>query len=882
MKKILALVLALVMTMSLATISSGAAFTDAEKVQYTDAVNTMSALGVMGGYADGSIRPQADVTRGAAAKMVAMVATTSNPTTIGYYAGTSSFADVPASHTFADAVAFCVARGIVAGYGNGYYGVGDNVKGWAVAKMVLVAMGYDAEAYGMEGTGSALNTITLASSVGLFDGMAADFVATEAASREECAQIIYNALSKATVEATMNSSTGVVTYAKTGAPLITKYGVTPTTGQTVMAALVANAAVKVVANQSNTLSAYTTDGTSNFNVETGADMLGHNVVMLKKSATPKYDANGVAYFDVYGTADLTVETSIYYGMTAAEVKAALEASGYYLPYNFSTLSFATQFTNGSSSSSALEVVASANTCKDGNTIGAVTLLGTKNSDGTVTPYGYVVADAMFTDKVSAIGTTANAETITLASAGALQNNIVSDVVNEYAGIAEGDYVTYTVVNGCYNLVKCTTVEGTVSRKEATTGANAYQLTVNGQVLYPFYGTDNAVVTDEAAYSAIALATPYTFYLASDGSYFAAVAKVDTTKSDMLYVAGTYPVTAYDTYGDATVSTYAQCVALDGTVSNVLVGVKVGSAAQQGVTSLSTGFVTFSLSSTAADAKLGIMTASPVATVYNQYTAPVIADALAAEYDYDSLTASGYMTTGSGKAYINAATKFIFVNGSKASIETKVIDGAINANVASGAKALVTKDADNNWIVKAVIAGTTYTNAGATATDYLYVADAQSAPALVGSVKINNVDTNVYEYTVYDAATGAKKTINAIDSSLSTGFFSYSIVEGVYDLAASAVAEATAPAAGAYYAEAFASKFGTKITTTQLTDMEAGKAIVVDTRTAAEIAASQVAALTSVDAINAAKLNVTASKTATFDCYVVANTGVTVIFVTAVA
>ena len=142
MKKILALVLALVMTMSLATISSGAAYSDADKVQYVDAVNTMTALGVLGGYADGSIRPAADVTRGAAAKMVAMVATGSNTTTIGYYKGTSTFADVPASHTFADAVAFCVARGIVAGYGNGYYGVGDNVKGWAIAKMVLVAMVY--------------------------------------------------------------------------------------------------------------------------------------------------------------------------------------------------------------------------------------------------------------------------------------------------------------------------------------------------------------------------------------------------------------------------------------------------------------------------------------------------------------------------------------------------------------------------------------------------------------------------------------------------------------------------------------------------------------------------------------------------------------------
>ena len=64
MKKFLSLVLALVMTMSLVTISAGAEdFTDADKVTYTEAVDVMTAIGVVGGYADGSLKPVNGATR---------------------------------------------------------------------------------------------------------------------------------------------------------------------------------------------------------------------------------------------------------------------------------------------------------------------------------------------------------------------------------------------------------------------------------------------------------------------------------------------------------------------------------------------------------------------------------------------------------------------------------------------------------------------------------------------------------------------------------------------------------------------------------------------------------------------------------------------------
>ena len=71
MKKFLSLVLALVMTMSLVTVSAGAKdFSDSTKIQYKEAVDVMSAVNVISGYAEGDFRPTATLTRGAAAKII--------------------------------------------------------------------------------------------------------------------------------------------------------------------------------------------------------------------------------------------------------------------------------------------------------------------------------------------------------------------------------------------------------------------------------------------------------------------------------------------------------------------------------------------------------------------------------------------------------------------------------------------------------------------------------------------------------------------------------------------------------------------------------------------------------------------------------------------
>ena len=69
MKKFLSLVLALAMTLSLVTISAGAKdFADSDELsgeQYEEAVNVMSEMGIIDGYASGDFQPQGTLTRDA-------------------------------------------------------------------------------------------------------------------------------------------------------------------------------------------------------------------------------------------------------------------------------------------------------------------------------------------------------------------------------------------------------------------------------------------------------------------------------------------------------------------------------------------------------------------------------------------------------------------------------------------------------------------------------------------------------------------------------------------------------------------------------------------------------------------------------------------------
>ena len=200
MKKFLSLVLALVMTMSLVTISAGAKdFTDADKVNYAEAIDVMSAVKVIDGYTDGSFNPQGTLTRGAAAKIICNMIL--GPTTAAaLVADAAPFKDVPVDHTFAGYIAFCAKEGIISGYADGTFRPAGTLTGYQFMKMLLGALGYDKDVEGYDGANWSINVAKRALNLGLDDGLVDTFDGTKAVTREEACLFALNTLKADMVE----------------------------------------------------------------------------------------------------------------------------------------------------------------------------------------------------------------------------------------------------------------------------------------------------------------------------------------------------------------------------------------------------------------------------------------------------------------------------------------------------------------------------------------------------------------------------------------------------------------------------------------------------------------------------------------------------------
>ena len=209
MKKFLSLVLALVMTMSLVTVSAGAKdFTDSTKIQYSEAVDVMSAVKVIDGYTDGSFNPSATLTRGAAAKIICNLIL--GPTTASaLVADAAPYSDVPTNHTFAGYIAYCQKTGIISGYADGTFKPANTLTGYAFMKMLLGALGYKADQEGYTGANWSIQVAKRAINIGLNDDLNGSFNGVKAVTREEACLYAFNTLKATMVEYDKNSTVTV-------------------------------------------------------------------------------------------------------------------------------------------------------------------------------------------------------------------------------------------------------------------------------------------------------------------------------------------------------------------------------------------------------------------------------------------------------------------------------------------------------------------------------------------------------------------------------------------------------------------------------------------------------------------------------------------------
>lgn len=217
LKRVLSLALVLVMVLSMVTVASAAVattyaeITDKDSVKNKLAVSLLVDLGVINGYDDGSFRPANEVTRAEFTKLAtyflvgeaagkAMASATAN----------SSYGDVLNSSAVwaAGYIEYLTDQGCIAGKGDKKFDPLANVTAQEAAKILITAIGYDADKEGLTGPNWALRTNVIANNLGLYDGY--DGAVDKALTRDEAAQIIYNALKAAQV--VLNANTGNYDY----------------------------------------------------------------------------------------------------------------------------------------------------------------------------------------------------------------------------------------------------------------------------------------------------------------------------------------------------------------------------------------------------------------------------------------------------------------------------------------------------------------------------------------------------------------------------------------------------------------------------------------------------------------------------------------------
>lgn len=200
MKKVLSLVLVIAMVLSSMSFAFASTFTDMADNDYAEAVDTLTALGVITGYEDGSFKPEKTVTRAEMAKLMVEL--------LGYgdlVAGSkSNFTDTQ-GHWADQWIALAAGRGIVIGTGDGKFNPDGIVTYDQVLTMLVRGLGYTDSSNEMKNMTWPTNFKVKAAELNITKNV--DLNAT-GADRGGVAQAMYNALDQQLVK--VNSDGDIV------------------------------------------------------------------------------------------------------------------------------------------------------------------------------------------------------------------------------------------------------------------------------------------------------------------------------------------------------------------------------------------------------------------------------------------------------------------------------------------------------------------------------------------------------------------------------------------------------------------------------------------------------------------------------------------------
>ena len=181
--RVLALVLSIVMLCGVIAMHANAA----EAGDYTEAANRLAAVGILKGDTSGNLMLNNEVKRWHTALFFMQIMTgITDAAELNAVKESSVFTDVP---EYGTAIDQAYGFGVVRGRGNGIYGYNDNIIYQDMLVMAVRALGYETEDMSYP-----YGHITAAQKLGITKNIASDVLYTDALTRGETSQIMWNTL----------------------------------------------------------------------------------------------------------------------------------------------------------------------------------------------------------------------------------------------------------------------------------------------------------------------------------------------------------------------------------------------------------------------------------------------------------------------------------------------------------------------------------------------------------------------------------------------------------------------------------------------------------------------------------------------------------------
>lgn len=497
-KKSLAIILTAVMLVGLMTVSASASysdFTDAANISNTTAVSMLVELGIINGLvaSDGTnyYAPGDNVTRAQMAKMVAFVLNGGVDKGTLYSGLATELNDISTNWALGY-INQCYSLGIVSGMGDGTFSPDGNVTGAQAAKMLLVALGYDAVSHGLVGTDWLLNTVTLAGDVGLLDNFTAD--ASAPLSRDSAALLIYNAL-----EGTMvtTAADGTVTErTTTGYAKVTVDGTSAIVTTDVNMTFLNSKFDLITAEGIITSNEYTgedagyscIDGTL-YHFSSDLSMIGHQVELYVQND----DNEDSDELKIYGD---PVDTS---ATVSTKQTASFSDNAYYKSMSYTSYLKTNSMSNGVDEEAVIfenyvqntsdgydddEIEAMAKALEYGQILQMIDYDGDKDADAVLitSPVVNIIDEIDADDETIAFD---------LDVPSISDDELEFDDCIGYESLLDGDEVMITDINGIYNIEKANIVTGAVS------STSTYYAVLGGQTYYFYSGP---IVSNDSSFT----------------------------------------------------------------------------------------------------------------------------------------------------------------------------------------------------------------------------------------------------------------------------------------------------------------------------------------------------------------------------------------------